>query len=523
MRRRAGQRPGEQIRAGQAGAEFDRAEVGTRHGGDALVSRRGALRALAAGAAALACGVGGCSRRDGAGGSATIEIWTLALSPFFDNYIKGRIEAFEAATPGVRVTWVDVPYDALQRKLIAAAAAGKMPDVVNLPDLSFARFVALGALRPIDAELDFDPASVYLESALTMCRMERGERMELYALPWYVSPQATLINTKLIEAGGLTLEGDGASGLSRHWLGLLGQAAEYKNRTQEFLFSQSLGEESQLPIMLLAEGLVPLRETPEGLRANLKDPAITAYMERWAAAFREGVLPRAAATIGHSHLTEMYQQGRVAVIATGPQFLDRIRKAAPSVYETTAVREGVSGALGRNHMPVMVLGVSSATTRPREAAALAAWMTSAASQLEFCRVVPIMPSTKATLNDPYFVDPPRPEEGVIGEARRVIAASLSKSVAFTASLETWPDLRRAFQEEFKRVMTDGRDVGEAMGRVEREWDVLLKSAPRATLRSVPRPGRVESRGGERSRLVDRTGGTPVPPGKGDAGRSGRIA
>lgn len=490
MSTRGRQRPALRWRATQASPDSH-----------ASVSRRGALRTIAAGAAgaaALACGIGpsltGCSRTDSAGtttpGTASIEIWTLALSPYFDPYIKSRIEAFQAATPGVSVTWVDIPYDALQRKLIAAAAAGKMPDVINLPDLSFARFVSLGALRPIDENLDFDPASVYLESALTMCRIERDEKMQLYALPWYVSPQATLINTKLIEAGGLTLDNAGPSALSRDWLGLLAQAAEYKNRTQEFLFSQSLGEESQLPIMLLAEGLVPLRETPDGLRANLRDPAITAYLDRWAAAFRENVLPRAAATIGHSHLTEMYQQGRIAVIATGPQFLDRIRKVAPSVYETTAVREGIAGALGRNHMPVMVLGVSSATKHPREATALAAWMTSSVSQLEFCKIVPIMPSTKATLNDPFFIDPPRPDEGVMGEARRVIAASLSKSVAFTASLETWPDLRRSFQEEFKRVMTDGRPVADAMGRVEREWDVLLKSAPRATLRSVPRPEKI---------------------------------
>lgn len=50
----------------------------------------------------LFCGVlGGCGGQNDAGeGERRLEIWTLALSPYFDDYITGLVEGFEAASGG---------------------------------------------------------------------------------------------------------------------------------------------------------------------------------------------------------------------------------------------------------------------------------------------------------------------------------------------------------------------------------------------------------------------------------------
>ena len=39
----------------------------------------------------------------------TLEMWTLALSPTFDDYINGVIADFEAEHDGVTVNWIDLP------------------------------------------------------------------------------------------------------------------------------------------------------------------------------------------------------------------------------------------------------------------------------------------------------------------------------------------------------------------------------------------------------------------------------
>ena len=87
-----------------------------------------------------------CGRDD----TQRIEFWTISLRPTFTGYIESRIDAFEADHPGVEVVWVDVPFMAIERKLIAAAAADRAPDVINLSDMMFARFAAAGAFVDLD-------------------------------------------------------------------------------------------------------------------------------------------------------------------------------------------------------------------------------------------------------------------------------------------------------------------------------------------------------------------------------------
>jgi putative chitobiose transport system substrate-binding protein len=297
------------------------------------LSRRRVLVLGAAGGLLGAMGNG--TAASGAAGPAEIHFWTLALSPWFDGYIRGQLAAFEAAHPGVKVVWSDVPYDAMERKLIASAAAGRAPDVVNMSDMNFARFVSLGAFRDLGDELPGDARDVYLESALSLCTFENfrgGGRTALLGLPWYVNTQVLLANRALLARGFGT---DIATRLSTDWTGLIAMAREFRQRAGVFLFSQPLGEESELLQMLLAQGLPPLREDAErGLAADLTRPEIAAYLQLWVDLYRDGGLPREAATKGHAHLTEMFQEGRLALANTGPNFLKRIRDAAPDVYES---------------------------------------------------------------------------------------------------------------------------------------------------------------------------------------------
>ena len=425
----------------------------------------------------------GC-RRDTESAGVNLELWTLALSPHFDGYMHEQVAAFEAAHPGVRVTWVDIAYDALDRKLIAAAAAGRAPDVVNMADLNFARYAALGAFRDVRADVPGDPAAAYLPGAISLCTI--GGR--LLSLPWYVNPQTRIVNAAVLAEGGLTPES-----LPPDWRGLAAAAKAFHATTGKHLLSQPLGEESQLPIMLLAEGLSPLRAKGDGrLESNLEDPRVLEYLAMWVDLYRSGAMPRDAATRGHAHLLDLFQEGKLGVISTGPNFLKRIRDVSPRVFEQATVLPGAVGALGRVHMPVMVLAVSYRTRHPREAAALAWFMTGASAQTSLCRLAPIMPSSAASLSDPFFRPGPTATAGeaTLALGKAVALRTLPEAVAFTASLDTWPDLRRGFEEEFKRVLLDNEPLEAAMTRVARTWNSLLDAAAPAGIDCVPSPAKV---------------------------------
>lgn len=429
-----------------------------------------------------------------------VELWTLALRPWFDDYMLGQLAAFEKANPGIKVRWVDVAYEALERKLIASAAAGRAPDVVNMADLNFARFAAQGAFLDLADHLPSHDGSAderYLPGALSLCRING----RLLGLPWYLTPHVRIVNEELL---GKIAGPDGrpmtADTMPGDWRSLASLAREFHAKTGAYLFSQPLGEESQLPIMLLADGIPPLRdEVVEGqagqrttrLRSDLTNPKVEEYLSLFVQLFRDGAMPRDACTKGHAHLMEMYQEGRVAVISSGPNFLRRIGDVAPAIFAHTAVRGGMVGRLNRCHVPVMLLNVTSTSRHPKEAAALAWWLTGPAAQLEFCKQVAIMPSSAESLKDQYFSPPPpvgalTPDAKLI-EARRVSAQILPTGVAFTAAIETWPDLRRVFDDEMKHVLLDGADLSASLRKIDREWNRLLDEAAPATMSSVPTP------------------------------------
>src|SRR3954465_3192751 len=53
-------------------------------------------------------------------GPITLEFWTINLKKDFSDYIQGLIQSYEKAHPNVKIKWVDVPGQEVERKLLAA-------------------------------------------------------------------------------------------------------------------------------------------------------------------------------------------------------------------------------------------------------------------------------------------------------------------------------------------------------------------------------------------------------------------
>ncbi len=434
----------------------------------------GVLAVLLLGLCSLACG--SCDYHDAE--QTRLELWTLSLSPTFDDYMLRVIDEFESAHPGVEVVWVDVPFDALDRKLVTAAAANRSPDVVNFSDRQFSRYAALGAMHDLHGLLPGDPAQTYQTGALRILDLDG----KLLALPWYLTTQVRLVNEEMLRRGGLTPDT-----LGQDWDTLRQQARDYHARTGGFLFSLRLGEDSILPTMMLQSGLVPFVERDGRLVSQLASEPIIAYVQAWVDCFHAGVLPRSSATGGHQAEVEGFQNGQLAVIQTGANMLNRVRDANPVVYEQTAVLTPLSGKLGRSHVAVMPIGVMGQSQHPELAAALAWHLTSAQNQTQLSRRSSVMPSTPASLVDPYFRGQGEDAADRLVEARVLSANSLEDAVAFTPALSAWPDMRLAFNEGMTRMLLNKADVKATLMQVDKQWNALLRASPAATLDAIPRP------------------------------------
>ena len=56
-------------------------------------------------------------------GGTQIEFWTMQLQPEFTSYFTELIGKFEAENPGLKVRWVDVPWEAMESKILKIGRA----------------------------------------------------------------------------------------------------------------------------------------------------------------------------------------------------------------------------------------------------------------------------------------------------------------------------------------------------------------------------------------------------------------
>ena len=132
----------------------------------------------------------------------------------------------------------------------------------------------------------------------------------------------------------------------------------------------------------------------------------------------------------------------------------------------------------------MLLCVSAKSKHPKEAAELAWFVTSPENQLDFARIVSILPSTPASLTDPHFAFP-KDNSDKTAYARALSAGSMKDARSFVPTLPAWPEMTAVFNEQIKAALLDGADVSTALKRIGMEWNGILDSHLPATMETIP--------------------------------------
>src|SRR2546428_8551816 len=131
----------------------------------------------------------------------TLEFWTISLQPFFTDYVNGLVAGYRRANPGVQVKWVDVQFQAVEQKLLAAIAGGVPPDVVNLNVEFTSRIAERGALVDMDAAVPAADRAKYFEGLWS----SGGSKAGSYGTTWYISPPVLIYNADLFKKAGLNV------------------------------------------------------------------------------------------------------------------------------------------------------------------------------------------------------------------------------------------------------------------------------------------------------------------------------
>ncbi|MCD4784404.1 MAG: ABC transporter substrate-binding protein [Candidatus Eremiobacteraeota bacterium] len=385
-----------------------------------------------------------------------IEFWTISLQPAYNNYINGIISEFEEKHPDVVVEWVDIPMNAMKQKLLASIAGGVPPDVVNL-NSEFAQVLAQNyAIVNMDSAVSKKDRELYFEGLWNAARFE-GKN---YAIPWYVTTRVVIYNREIFKKAGLDPDKPPST-----W----DEVGEYAR-----IIKKKTGIYGYMPAIKFIEDL-EIRGIPvvnEKRTKALFNSLEAVKLLRWYTnMYKDEIIPAETLTEGYQGAVNRYQSGTLAMIIAGPTLLKRIQKDSPGVYKKTWVAPMPMGKGNVIPAATMNLAVPISSKKRKLAVEFALFVTNDKHQLQFCKLVPLLPSTKKAAEDEFFnEDTGKP---IQDEARKISIKQLFKARDLSLGLKHQSDLNRAIKEALESSFYGRKTPEEALNEAVKRWDEVL--------------------------------------------------
>ena len=257
-----------------------------------------------------------------------IEFWTMSLKPKFIPYFQALVKQYEAKNPGVKVEWVDFPWDILQLKLITAIAAGTPPSLVNLSVPWAEELARDGLLVPVDRWMA-QPVN-YTKGALADLTFNG----RIYGFPHYSNVNVIAYNSKILAAAGI-------SGAPKDMDELLADARQIAARTGKAGYAPALGK---IDGFMLQQGLALIKDG----RAVFNSPAHIALVKKLAVTYAaNGFLKdKLFAEDNFPAVVDAYLGGRLGMMVSAPTALRRIQADSKEIYAVTDIFPAPVGPTG---------------------------------------------------------------------------------------------------------------------------------------------------------------------------------
>ena len=397
-----------------------------------------------------------------------VEFWTMQLQPQFNDYFNQLIANFENDNPEVKIRWVDVPWSAMESKILAAVSAQTAPDLVNLnPD--FASMLAgRDAWLNLDEHLSEEVRSLYLPNIweANMIQTCDGDNCQnrTFGIPWYLTTQIVIYNQNLLNQAGL-------ENPPTTYEEVATVAQTIRERTGKYaLFVSFVPTDSAQVLQSLVQMGVQLVDNNR--RAAFNTPEGRAAFQYWVDLYQQDLLPREVLTQGHRRAIELYQAGEIALLTTGPQFFRAIAENAPDIAKVSAPSSAITGETGKISVAVMNLVIPQNTRHPEDAINFALFVTNSANQLNFAKASNVIPSSIEALENPFFQNIPAdatPQD----QARKISAQQMTNAQVLIPPLEDIKELQSIIYNNLQAAMLNRKTVDQAIVDAETDWNRRL--------------------------------------------------
>lgn len=400
----------------------------------------------------------GCSEKED-DGVIKIRFFTMQLRPTFDDYFHEVIKDFEKLHPGVKIKWLDQPFENYETKLITSFIGKNAPDVLNLGSEMIPTFAHARFINEVESLVSPETLEIYVPSLLeTGCKLNG----EVYAFPWYLSTGVTMCNKAIFEEAGIPITNE------LQYIDNLEKICKTISQdTNKFAFFP-IYTESFLRDAFVTVGIDLVDETRT--KATFNSPKAVKVLKFWTDLYRNGIVPREALTASHRRPIELFKTGRLAMLNSGPQFLKHVKSDSPDVYNNTFVLPQITW---KDHpvykIEMHVLAVSAESKHPVIAAEFAAFVTNLENQIKFCKLTTILPSASEGLKDPMFTEV---EDTADGQARKISAEQVRKGMIFYPPPKVGKFLN-ILNESSEKICLGKMEAKEGLDIAERRINDLL--------------------------------------------------
>jgi multiple sugar transport system substrate-binding protein len=392
----------------------------------ARARRAGAVLALVALALAASCAPGGRTRE-----VVFWEFWSPAA-------LRPILARFERAHPGVHVRLEQLAWRTGPERIAAAAAAGNVPDLVELGAAWMPRMLAGGKL------VDWSAGIADLKSGLRgweLCSL--GETM--FGVPWMLDTRALFWNKELFARAGLdTTRGP------ETWDELRRAAARIQALGHGVHgYGVQVGEPG-----VLAQTFLPFVWSNGGevLSADGRSAVFDSAATRAALAFYLGL--RQVGTLGRQDaLDRAFEAGRLGCEISGGWLLERIPAEAPRLRYGVALVPAPSGGTHASWAGGEVLASFTEARQKPLALELARFLVQPDNALAFARAVKrVQPASVNADTCAYYRR--RPAE--MAMVRQTATAR------FTPTHPAWGDMEAAIEDEVGQALSDKKTAAQAV-------------------------------------------------------------
>jgi putative chitobiose transport system substrate-binding protein len=391
--------------------------------------------------------------------SGEVEFWTMQLQPEYTAYFTQLISAFEKDNAGLKVKWVDVPWSAMQSKILTAVSSGQVPDVVNLnPDFA-SQLASRNAWLPLDDKVPAEVRQQYLPKIWQASTLNS----QSFGLPWYLTTRVAIYNQDLLKQAGITKPPATFDELA--------QAAKLiKDKTGKYAFFVTFVPEDSGEVM---EALVQMGVTlvnDQG-KAAFNSPEGKKAFQYWVDLYKAKLLPQEVLTQGHRRAIELYQAGETAMLASGAEFLKQIATNAPAIAKASTASAQISGSTGKKNVAVMNLVIPKTSDNPDGALKFALFVTNPQNQLTFAKAANVLPSTTASLTT-YQADLTKlgAQASSVEQARAVSAKQLDEAQVLLPVMKDSKKLQKIVYDNLQAAMLGDKTVEAALKDAAEEWD-----------------------------------------------------